>query len=317
MLDLLRIAKATENAAIACYNFIGKGNEKLADKAAVDAMRQTFNQTSFRAKIVIGEGERDEAPMLYIGEEVGLLKNQPPQYDIAVDPLEGTTICAKNMPGSLSVMAISEAGGLLHAPDVYMDKIASYIPAKEQIIDLDESISINLKNIAKYKNTDLSELSVIVLDRPRHHEIIAKIREAGARVTLISDGDIAAVLAVAMKQADLYLGIGGAPEGVLAAAALKTLGGQMMGRLIFKDDFEREKAKKTGITDLNKKYHLHDMVSKNAIFCATGVTTGPLLSGVEKMGDSWKTNSLILSSDTKQIMNIENLITLNKSAPII
>lgn len=306
MLSLLDIVKATEAAAIACYNFIGKGNEKLADKAAVDAMRQVFNQINFRAKIVIGEGERDEAPMLYIGEEVGLLKNTEIQYDIAVDPLEGTTICAKNMPGSLAVMAISEAGGLLHAPDVYMDKIASYISAKEQVIDLDESIATNLKNIALYKKSAIDELSVIILDRPRHQDIIAKVRETGARVTLISDGDIAAVLAVAMKQADLYLGIGGAPEGVLAAAALKTLGGQMMGRLIYKDDFEREKAKKTGITDLNKKYHLNDMVSKNAIFCATGVTNGPLLNGVEKIGDSWKTNSLILSSNTKQILRLEN-----------
>lgn len=305
MLSLLDIVKATEAAAIACYDFIGKGNEKLADKAAVDAMRKVFNQTKFSAKIVIGEGERDEAPMLYIGEEVGLLKQQP-QYDIAVDPLEGTTICAKNMPGSLSVMAISESGGLLHAPDVYMDKIASYISAKEQVIDLDESIATNLKNIALYKKSAIDELSVIILDRPRHQDIIAKVREIGARVTLISDGDIAAVLAVAMKQADLYLGIGGAPEGVLAAAALKTLGGQMMGRLIFKDDFEKEKAKKIGITDLNKKYSLDDLVSKDVIFCATGVTTGSLLKGVEKIGDSWKTDSLILSSDTKRILRFED-----------
>jgi fructose-1,6-bisphosphatase II / sedoheptulose-1,7-bisphosphatase len=307
MLDLLKIAKSTERAAIACYSFIGKGNEKLADKAAVDAMRLEFNSIDFKARIVIGEGERDEAPMLYIGEEVGLLNNAPIQYDIAVDPLEGTTICAKNMPGSLSVMAITEFGGMLHAPDVYMDKIASYIPAKEQVIDLDESISANLKNIAKYKKCDLAELSVIILDRPRHQEIIAKVREAGARVTLISDGDIAAVIQVAMKQADLYLGIGGAPEGVLASAALKTLGGQFMGRLLFKDELEKAKATKLGITDLNKKYHLNELVSKDAVFCASGVTDGPLLKGVKKMGGSWQVQSLILSSKLQEVLKIDSL----------
>lgn len=308
MINLLEIVKATQEAAIACYDFIGKGNEKLADKAAVDAMRRVFNKIDFRARIVIGEGERDEAPMLYIGEEVGLANIKHIEYDIAVDPLEGTTICAKAMPGSLSVLSISKHGSMLHAPDVYMDKIASNIPSSEQVIDLDESIKTNLSNIAKYKKCSLDELTVIVLDRSRHQEIIAKIRELGARVNLISDGDIAAVMAVALKQADLYLGIGGAPEGVLAAAALKTLGGQFMGRLLFKDDHEKIKANKLGIFDFNKKYHLNELVSKDTIFCATGVTSGPLLNGVEKINNhSYKTNSLILSSLNKQILKIENL----------
>lgn len=307
MIDLLTILKATKDAAIASYDFIGKGDEKLADKAAVDAMRAAFNQMNFKARIVIGEGERDEAPMLYIGEEVGLIKAGNTQFDIAVDPLEGTTICANNMPGSLAVLAITEYGGMLHAPDVYMDKIASNIDAKAAVIDLDESIETNLKNIAKYKKCDLNKLDVIILDRPRHKEIIAKTKELGVKVKLIGDGDVAAIIAVATGQADLYLGIGGAPEGVLAAAALKTLGGQMMGRLLFKDDFEKNKAHKLGVTDLNKKYHLDELVTKDAVFCATGVTAGPLLGGVEKIKNSWKTYSLILSSKDKQNLRIEDL----------
>lgn len=306
MFDLLELLKSTQNAAIACYDFIGKGDEKMADKAAVDSMRKTLNQMNFKARIVIGEGERDEAPMLYIGEELGLLTSSPIQFDIAVDPLEGTTICATNMPGSLAVLAISEYNGMLHAPDVYMDKIASSIPADVQAIDLDEPIKNNLKNIASYKKTNISDLNIIILDRPRHQEIIAKTRESGARVSLIGDGDIAAVMAVAMNKADLYIGIGGAPEGVLAASALKTLGGQIMGRLIFKDDFEKSKAHKLGILDLNKKYYLNDLVSKNTIFCATGVTSGGLLKGVEKNINSWTTESLILSSKDKQKIKIES-----------
>lgn len=306
MLDPLKILESTQKAAIACYSFIGKGNEKLADKAAVDAMRQSLNSIDFKARIVIGEGERDEAPMLYIGEEVGLLKTTPIQYDIAVDPLEGTTICANNMPGSLAVLAISEYGGMLHSPDVYMDKIASFISPKEQVIDLDESILTNLKNIASFKKLAIDELTVIILNRPRHEEIIAKTRETGARIKLIGDGDVAAVIEVAMQKADLYIGIGGAPEGVLAAAALKTLGGQMMGRLKFKDDFEKAKAYTLGIKDLNKKYLLNDLVSKDAIFCATGVTTGALLKGVQKTNNGYNTDSIILSSANKKFLRVES-----------
>ena len=308
MIELLQILKSTQSAAISCYDFIGKGDEKLADKAAVDAMRTSLNQMNFKARIVIGEGERDKAPMLYIGEELGLLSNSssPIEFDIAVDPLEGTTICANNAPGSLAVLAISEYNGMLHAPDVYMDKIASYIPHKEQIIDLDESIINNLKNIALYNKSNISELNITILNRPRHEEIIAKSRESGAKVKLIEDGDIAAVIEVAMKKSDLYLGIGGAPEGVLAAAALKTLGGQFMGRLVFKDEAEKNKAKSLGIKDLNKKYELNQLVSKDVIMCLTGVTSGPLLSGVQKTQDSYITNSIILSSFSKEFIKIES-----------
>ncbi len=302
MLSLTEIAKTTQSAAIACYDFVGRGDEKQADQAAVDSMRSTLNKINFNARIVIGEGERDEAPMLYIGEEVGALKNSPIQYDIAVDPLEGTTLCANNMPGSLSVLAITEFGGMLHAPDVYMDKIAANAP----VVDLDESLENNLKNIALYNKRNISDLKVIILDRPRHMEIIARIRELGARVSLITDGDVAAVIAVAMKQADLYLGIGGAPEGVLAASAMKTLGGSMMGRLIFNNEAERLKAAKLNITDLNKKYQLNELVSKDTIFCTSGVTSGPLLKGVIKHGNSYTTESLILFSKTKEIFKLEH-----------
>jgi len=307
-LDVLKLLEATEQAAINCYDYIGRGDEKSADQAAVNAMRSSLNNIDFKAKIVIGEGERDEAPMLFIGEEVGLKKDllKENHFDIAVDPLEGTTICAQDLPGSLAVLAIAESGSLLNAPDVYMDKIASYIPSSEQVIDLDESIENNLKNIAKYNKSSLTDLKVIILNRPRHQEIIDITRKLGARVKLIGDGDIAAVLSVAMKQADLYLGIGGAPEGVLAAAALKTLGGQMMGRLMFKNDHEKSKATKLGITDLNQKYFINDLVKKDAIFYATGVTTGALLNGVQKTSNGWLTNSLILSSANKKILNITN-----------
>lgn len=304
MIDALEILKATQNAAIACYSFIGKGEEKLADKAAVDAMRGQFNCMDFKARIVIGEGERDEAPMLYIGEEVGSLSNSTIEYDIAVDPLEGTTLCANGMAGSLSVLAITKFDNMLHAPDVYMDKIASSIPAKNEVIDLDESLIVNLTNIAKYKKVLIDELNIIILDRPRHHEIIIKAREAGTKVSLITDGDVAAVIAVALGQADLYLGIGGAPEGVLAAAALKTLGGQMMGRLIFKDEAERNKARMLNIKDLNRKYQLNDLVKSDVIFCATGVTNGSLLKGISKKNNLWYSNSLLLSSENHKILKI-------------
>lgn len=303
MIDTLNILSATQKAAIACYSHIGLGNEKQADQAAVDAMRSSFNEIDFSARIVIGEGERDEAPMLYIGELVGKNKDKPIQYDIAVDPLEGTTICAKNMPGSISVLAITETEGMLHAPDVYMDKIASHVTD----IDLDEKISNNIKNISKYTKKEVSDLNVIILDRPRHQETIAKVRETGARVTLISDGDVAAVIAVALKQADLYLGIGGAPEGVLAAAALKTLGGQMMGRLLFKDKHEENKAHRLNIFDLNKKYLLNELVSKEVIFCATGVTAGPLLAGVQNNNNNFCTSSLILNSNKKEKILLSSL----------
>ncbi len=300
MIDYLEILKATQEAAIACYDFIGKNDEKSSDKAAVDAMRRVLNTLDFKARIVIGEGERDKAPMLYIGEELGASSGRV-QYDIAVDPLEGTTICAKAMPGSLSVLAITEHQGMLHAPDVYMDKIASKYP----VVDLDDSVANNLKNIANFKKCPVNELTVIILNRQRHQEKIAKTRETGAKLKLISDGDIAAIIEVALGDADLYLGIGGAPEGVLAAAALKTLGGQIMGRLIFADENEKNRAAKIGITDFNKKYLLNDLVSKDVIFCATGVTSGPLLEGVMRQDNKFKTQSIMLSSIDKQVLKID------------
>lgn len=290
MVEILDLLKATQNASIACFPFIGKGNEKLADKAAVDAMRKALNNLPFKAKIVIGEGERDEAPMLFIGEELGAKTSSLIEYDIAVDPLEGTTLCAKSMPGSLSVMAATKTGGLLKAPDVYMDKIA----CPYQVVDLDNSLETNLTNIAAIKNCSINELSVIILDRPRHQEIMEQAYKAGAKVKLITDGDIAAVIEVALKKADLYVGIGGAPEGVLAAAALKTLGGTLQGRLVFRNEKEKERAQSFGIKDLNKKYNLHDLVSQDVVFCATGITSGSILEGVRMQDSNWVTHSLVL-----------------------
>ncbi len=302
MLSILDLLKATQEASIACLPFIGKGNEKQADKAAVDAMRGALNKLPFRAKIVIGEGERDEAPMLFIGEELGTALNSQEQHDIAVDPLEGTTLCAKSMPGSLSVMAVTKKGGLLNAPDIYMDKIACPYP----VVDLDCTLENNLAKIAEYKNVPIEELSVIILDRPRHQEIIKKVYEAGAKVKLITDGDIAAIIEVAFQKADLYLGIGGAPEGVLAAAALKTLGGMFQGRLVFNTEQEKQRATTLGIIDLKRKYNLHDLVSQDVIFCATGVTSGSILEGIKMQNSNWVTHSLVLDSRAKKSLFIQD-----------
>ena len=249
-----QIIEVVEKAAIACYDWIGKGQEKLADQAAVTSMRSSLNQIDFNGKIVIGEGERDEAPMLYIGEKVGK-NNDGLEVDIALDPLEGTTICAEGAQNSLAVIAFANKGGFLHAPDVYMDKIAVGPNLPHGIVDLDNSPRVNLANLAKAKKCDISDLTVLILKRDRHQELIAKVREAKARVKLISDGDVAAVIACAdaATKIDIYMGIGGAPEGVLAAAALRVVGGQMMGRLIF-DNNEKQiiRAKEMAITDLKK-----------------------------------------------------------------
>lgn len=309
-IDRLKLLSATQTAAIKCATYIGKGDNIAADKAAVDAMRQVLNSINFRAKIVIGEGERDKAPMLFIGEELGMAKSEY-EFEIAVDPLEGTNLCANNSPGAMSVMAISEIGGMLNAPDVYMNKIACKIPVDLEVIDLDQSVLNNLSNLAKYKKCDISDLEVIILDRTRHGEIIAKSREAGAKVKLINDGDIAAVIEVATGNADLYLGIGGAPEGVLAAAALKTLGGQMQCRLQFSTQDEIIYAKNMNITDLNKKYSLHDLVTKNCIFFATGVTSGSILRGVKKINNKWFTDSIIISSASGEYTKINSSFSCN------
>ncbi|MEO1188669.1 MAG: class II fructose-bisphosphatase, partial [Pseudomonadota bacterium] len=274
------MVRVTEKAAIAAEALAGRGDEKAADAAAVDAMRTAFNQVDFQGRVVIGEGERDEAPMLYIGEEVGTGKG--PAIDIALDPLEGTTLTAKAMANALAVLAIAPRGGLLFAPDTYMDKIAIGPGYEAGIIDLDASPAENIAAMAKAKGVDVSEMTACVLDRPRHAEIIESLRGVGARVHLISDGDVAGVINTTNPSTgiDLYVGSGGAPEGVLAAAALKCVGGQMQGRLVFRNDDERRRADRTGITDYDKKYDLHELASGETVFCATGVTKGGLVDGV-------------------------------------
>ena len=299
-----QIIEVTEKAAIACYDWIGKGDNKAADAAAVKSMRETLNQMNIKGTVVIGEGERDEAPMLFIGEEVG---KGGVEVDIALDPLEGTTICANAGESSLAVIAFAKRGGFLHAPDVYMDKIAVGAGLPEGVIDLDNSPKTNLANIAKAKKCDISDLTVMILERSRHDELIAKVREAGARIRLIGDGDVAGVIACTNQTAriDAYMGTGGAPEGVLAAAALRVIGGQMMGRLIFGDNQKQiERAKKMGIADLNKKYSAEEMARGDVIFACAGVTDGYMLNGVKKCKNSGKifVNSLLMDSAAKKVI---------------
>jgi fructose-1,6-bisphosphatase II / sedoheptulose-1,7-bisphosphatase len=309
---IISATKVAEQAAIACYDWIGKGNEKLADAAAVNAMRNELNQMNINGTIVIGEGERDEAPMLYIGEKVGKASPDNLEVDIALDPLEGTTICATANPNSLAVIAFANKGGFLHAPDVYMDKIAVGGGLPIGVVDLDNSPQNNLKNLALAKKCAISDLQVMILKRDRHQEIIAKCREAGARVKLIADGDVDAVIATADPETgvDLYLGIGGAPEGVLAAAALRTVGGQMMGRLLFQGEDtanmarQAARAKEMGITDLNKKYLTEEMAKGDVLFIASGVTDGNMLEGVKKYPHKITVNSLIMNSAEKSVKKI-------------
>ncbi|HLD76652.1 MAG TPA: class II fructose-bisphosphatase [Rickettsiales bacterium] len=299
------IINVVEQAAIACYDWIGKGDNMAADAAAVKSMRENLNKMDIDGTIRIGEGERDEAPMLYIGEKVGL-KKYGPKVDIALDPLEGTTICANAGESSLAVIAFAKDGGFLHAPDVYMEKIAVGTGLPKDVIDLDNTIYKNLQNIAKAKKVDISDLVIMILDRERHKEMIAKVREAGARARLIGDGDVAGVIACTSKNThiDAYMGTGGAPEGVLAAAALRVIGGQMMGRLIFHDNKKQiERAKKMGIKDLNKKYTIKDMAQGDVIFACAGITDGYMLRGINKCAKSGKifVNSLIMDSATKKV----------------
>ena len=301
----LDAVKACEMAAIAAYKLVGAGDEKAADKLAVDAMRQALNNIDMQGVVVIGEGERDQAPMLYIGEKVGTGKGK--EIDIALDPLEGTTILATGGQNSLAVLAMAEKGSLLQAPDVYMDKIAIGLNFPEQIIDLDNSPKANLQNIAKAKKCDVSDLVAVILNRSRHEELIAKVREAGARVYLIQDGDIAGVVATSMPVTgiDVYMGIGGAPEGVLAAAALCTLGGQMCGKLLFDKDAQKTRARTMGIDDFSKQYRLHDLAKGEVIFAATGVTTGSMVGGVRMLPEGAITHSILMHSATKTIRKIE------------
>ncbi|HVI32922.1 class II fructose-bisphosphatase [Phenylobacterium sp.] len=301
VLDAVRV---TEAAAIAAWNLAGRGDEIAADQAAVDAMRTALNDLALDGEIVIGEGERDEAPMLYIGEKVG--KGGKIKIDIALDPLEGTTLTAKAMPNALAVMAWAPKGTLLHAPDTYMDKIACGPGYPPGIIDLDASPADNVRALARARGVEPSEITVCVLDRPRHAEIIASLREVGARVYLIGDGDIAGVINTADPTTgiDLYLGSGGAPEGVLACAALKCVGGQFQGRLMFRNADERARAARAGITDLDKKYDLHEMVRADAIFAATGVTKGALLDGVKFEGGFVHTHTLVMNSATRAVREV-------------
>jgi fructose-1,6-bisphosphatase II / sedoheptulose-1,7-bisphosphatase len=293
----LEAVRVTEAAAMAAAGQIGRGDERAADHAAVEAMRMAFNILPIDGTVVIGEGERDEAPMLYIGEKVGY---GGIKVDIALDPLEGTTLTAKALPNALAVMAMAEPGTLLNAPDTYMDKIAIGPGYPEGVIDLDADPAENILALAKAKGVPPEEITALVLDRPRHATIIERVRKAGASVQLITDGDVAGVIATTDPETgiDIYMGQGGAPEGVLAAAALRCVGGQIQTRLVFKKDDERARAAKLGITDLNKKYSLMDLASGDVIFSATGVTDGSMLSGVHLRGDYVYTESVVMRSAT-------------------
>lgn len=297
----LELARVTEAAAIAAYEQVGRGNEHEADQAAVDAMRTALNICNIDGTVVIGEGERDEAPMLFIGEKVGTGKG--PKVDIALDPLEGTTLTAKAMANALAVVAIAEGGSLLHAPDTYMDKIAIGGGYPEGVVDLDADPRENIKRLAKAKGVSPREIKACILDRPRHLELIAKVREAGASIHLISDGDIAGVIHCSDPETgiDIYMGQGGAPEGVLAAAALRCVGGQIQTRLVFRNDDERSRAARIGITDFNKKYSTLDLASGDVMFAATGVTNGSMLEGIHKVGNFMTSHTVVMRSKTRTV----------------
>ncbi len=295
----LEIVRVTERAAVSAARLRGRGNEKAADQAAVDAMRRELNNLPIHGTVVIGEGERDEAPMLFIGEEVG--RKTGPKVDIAVDPLEGTTLCAKNMPGAIATMAMAEGGTLLFAPDVYMDKIAIGPGYPDGIVDLDATPEENIKALAKAKGVTPAEITALVLDRPRHADLITAVRKAGAAVRLITDGDVAGVIHTADPAntgIDIYLGIGGAPEGVLAAAALRCIGGQMQGRLILDNEEKRKRAAAMGVKDPRKKYTMLDMVRGDCLFAATGVTDGSMLRGVRFGRNVIETETVVMRSVT-------------------
>ncbi|MBW6527158.1 class II fructose-bisphosphatase [Sphingomonas sp. RHCKR7] len=295
---VLEMVRVTEAAAIAASQLTGRGDEKAADAAAVEAMRAALNELDMDGTVVIGEGERDEAPMLYIGEKVGT--GQGPAIDIALDPLEGTTICAKSGPNSLAVLAIAEAGGLLNAPDVYMDKLAVGPGLPAGVIDLDRTPTQNVEAIAAAKGVRAQDIVACVLDRPRHEALIAELRALGCGVVLIGDGDVAGVIATSDPDTtiDVYMGSGGAPEGVLACAALRCVGGQFKGRLLFRNDDERARARKWGIEDLDRQYDLKELAKGDCIFAATGVTDGSLLEGVKRRRDKMTTESVVMRASS-------------------
>ena len=300
---VLEMVRVTEAAAVAASRLVGRGDEKAADQAAVEAMRAALNELEFDGTIVIGEGERDEAPMLFIGEKVGAAQGSGPKIDIALDPLEGTTITAKAGANALAVLAIAEEGCLLNAPDVYMDKLAIGPGYPEGVIDLARSPSDNIRAVASAKGVDPSDIIVCVLDRPRHAALIAELRALGCGIALIPDGDVAGVIAVTDPDTtiDVYMGQGGAPEGVLAAAALRCVGGQFQGRLVFRNDDERARAAKWGVEDLERIYHLEELAQGDVIFAATGVTDGTLLEGVKRRKDFITTESVVMRASTRTV----------------
>ncbi|MCY4311813.1 MAG: class II fructose-bisphosphatase [Rhodospirillaceae bacterium] len=300
----LEAVRVTEATALAASRLMGRGDEKSADQAAVDAMRKALNLLHIDGTVVIGEGERDEAPMLFIGEKVGA---GGPKVDIALDPLEGTTITAKGTENALAVIAIAEAGGFLHAPDVYMDKIAVGGGLPAGVIDIDAPPAANLKELANAKGVDVEDLVACILDRPRHAELIARVRESGARIKLISDGDVSGVMATSKPDSgtDIYLGSGGAPEGILAAAALRCIGGQMQGRLLFRNTDERARARDVGIEDLNRVYDLESMARGDVMFAATGVTDGSMVRGVRRWGAGAATYSIVMRSRSGTVRTVK------------
>lgn len=298
----LGLARVSEAAAIASVSLIGRGDEKAADEAAVNAMREQLNLLDIAGTVVIGEGERDEAPMLYIGEEVGT--GNGPGVDIALDPLEGTTLTAKDMPNALTVIAMGPKGSMLHAPDVYMEKLAVGPGFSPKLLSLDMSPYERVQILAEAKNCDPSDITVCILERPRHQDMIEQVRSTGAAIRLISDGDVAGVMHCAEAETtgiDMYMGIGGAPEGVLAAAALKCMGGQIHGRLLFRNDDERLRAEKAGISNLSQIYSRDDMVNQNVIFAATGVTSGSLLEGIKREITHITAETILMRSKTGSV----------------
>ncbi len=302
----LELVRVTEAAALASAKWIGRGDKNSADGAAVDAMRKAFDTVAISGTVVIGEGEMDEAPMLYIGEQIGL---GGPEVDIAVDPLEGTSITAKGGPNAIATVALAERGGFLHAPDIYMDKIAVGPGLPEGVIHLDAKPEENLRELAKAKKCDIGDLMVCTLDRDRHNEIIRACRAVGARITLLGDGDVSGVIAVSQPEAgiDIYMGSGGAPEGVLAAAALRCIGGQMFGRLMFEDEDQVRRAREMGVSEPNKIYRVDEMARGNVMFAATGVTTGAMLRGVRRTPGGAVTHSIVMRSKSGTVRYVEGL----------
>lgn len=300
----LEFVRVTELAAIESARWMGRGDEKAADQAAVTAMRKMFNTIDFDGRVVIGEGERDEAPMLYIGEKVGTGSGD--KLDLALDPLEGTTICANGLNNAIAVCAIAQEGNFLHAPDTYMQKIAVG-PDAAEVIDLDATPTENLNRIAEAKGKNVSNLTAVILDRPRHKELIDEVRKAGARIWLIGDGDVAAAISTAMPESgvDVLMGVGGAPEGVIAAAAIRCVGGNFQGRLKPRKEEEIERAKKMGVEDINKKFTLHELASGNVMFVATGVTMGTFLDGVKFTPNGALTESIVMRSESGTVRRVQ------------